>query len=164
MRPPRLRDVDAIFKNYASDREVTEFLPWRPARFQEETAAQVRLFVAMWRRGKRFPWVITEPDSKLIVGMIEIRLVTHAAEVGFVLARSRWGKGYMTEALGAVIDTALGVPQVFRVWAVCDVENNASRRVLEKAGMSREGVLHRYALHPNLSGEPRDVYCYAVTR
>jgi ribosomal-protein-alanine N-acetyltransferase len=47
------------------------------------------------------------------------------------------------------------------VWAVCDVDNLASARVLEKAGMGREGRLRRWVLHPNVSAAPRDCWCYA---
>jgi ribosomal-protein-alanine N-acetyltransferase len=47
---------------------------------------------------------------------------------------------------------------------VCDAENVASSRVLEKAGMTREGLLRRYAMHPNVSDEPRDSLCYALTK
>jgi ribosomal-protein-alanine N-acetyltransferase len=50
------------------------------------------------------------------------------------------------------------------VWAVCDVENVASARVLEKAGLLWEGTLRRYILHPNVSPEPRDAHLYARTR
>jgi [ribosomal protein S5]-alanine N-acetyltransferase len=50
------------------------------------------------------------------------------------------------------------------VWAVCDVENAASARVLEKAGMRREGVLRRWAMHPNMGEEPRDSFCYAKVK
>ncbi len=70
----------------------------------------------------------------------------------------------MTEALRAVIDYAFRDPRVYRVWAVCDAENVASARVLEKAGMSFEGVLRRYGIHPNISPEPRDARCYARVR
>jgi [ribosomal protein S5]-alanine N-acetyltransferase len=35
---------------------------------------------------------------------------------------------------------------------------------LEKIGMRREGTLRRWALHPNLSDEPRDAYCYSVVK
>jgi [ribosomal protein S5]-alanine N-acetyltransferase len=88
----------------------------------------------------------------------------HRVAVGYVLARSAWGKGYVPEALRAVIDVLWTRPEIYRVWAVCDVDNPASARVLEKVGMEREGVLKRYIAHPNVSEEPRDVYCYAFTR
>jgi hypothetical protein len=70
----------------------------------------------------------------------------------------------MTEALRSIVSWALGQPDVFRVWATCDVENMASTRVLERAGMTREGVLRRWIVHPNLSSTPRDAFCYAIVK
>ena len=55
-------------------------------------------------------------------------------------------------------------PLVFRISAVCDVENVGSARVLEKSGFVREGVLRRWMMHPNVSNEPRDCYSYARVR
>jgi RimJ/RimL family protein N-acetyltransferase len=50
------------------------------------------------------------------------------------------------------------------VWAVTDVDNHASARVLEKIGMQREGLLRRWLVHPSLSPEPRDCWCFARVR
>jgi RimJ/RimL family protein N-acetyltransferase len=44
------------------------------------------------------------------------------------------------------------------------VDNHASARVLEKIGMTREGVLRRWIIHPNIGDEPRDSLCYSVVR
>lgn len=96
--------------------------------------------------------------------MIELRMQGHRAEIGYVLARSHWKRGYMTEAAHAVVEWALSQPEIFRVWAVCDVENVASAKMLEKIGMRREGILARWIVHPSVSKEPRDCYCYAVTK
>jgi hypothetical protein len=51
-----------------------------------------------------------------------------------------------------------------RVWAVCDSTHLASVRVLEKAGLEREGILRRFIVHPNISPEPRDCFCYSRVR
>lgn len=59
---------------------------------------------------------------------------------------------------------ALRQPAVFRIGAVCDVDNIGSARVMEKAGLVREGVLRRWLVHPNISDEPRDCFSYARTR
>ena len=83
---------------------------------------------------------------------------------GYHLARPEWGQGYATEAARALVEWALGQRRIFRIWTVCDVGNAASVRVLEKLGMVREGVLKRWSIRPNLSLEPRDSYCYALTR
>lgn len=96
--------------------------------------------------------------------MIELRPTDHGVELGYVLARAYWGNGYMPEAVRAVADWALGEPSVMRVSAYCDVDNAASQRVLEKAGFSPEGVLHRFADVPNESAEPRDAVMYARWR
>ncbi|HEY7716642.1 MAG TPA: GNAT family protein [Candidatus Binatia bacterium] len=70
----------------------------------------------------------------------------------------------MTEAARSVVSHVLQQPANFRVQAFCDVENIASARILEKIGMSREGTLRRYIIHPAISNEPRDCYISAVTR
>ena len=88
----------------------------------------------------------------------------HAADIGYVLSRNLWGGGYMTEAANAVVEWAINLSFVYRVWAVCDCENKASARVLEKVGMQREGILRRYIVHPNVSAEPRDCSVYSKIR
>ena len=57
----------------------------------------------------------------------------------------------MTEALTEVAVWALHQPSVFRIGAVCDVENNGSARVLEKSGFVREELLRRWLVHPAIS-------------
>lgn len=99
-----------------------------------------------------------------LLGMVGVKFDGHKAELGYVLARPYWGRGYMTEAAQAVVDWALTQEDIYRVWAICDVENGASARVMEKIGMHREGLLHRWIIHPNRSDEPRDCFAYAKTK
>ena len=96
--------------------------------------------------------------------MVAIRPHGFKADIGYVLAKPYWGRGLMTEAVRAVVDLAFTDPQIHRVWAVCDIDNTASARVLEKSGMTREGVLRRWTIHPNVSDLPRDVLCYSRVR
>jgi RimJ/RimL family protein N-acetyltransferase len=114
--------------------------------------------------GEAFPYVIALRNLRGAVGMIELRMQGHKAEIGYVLARELWGRGLMTEAVEAMTGWAIAQPAIYRVWALCDVENTGSARVLEKIGMRREGILHRWIMHPNISDEPRDCYCYALTK
>src|SRR5690242_18629313 len=79
-------------------------------------------------------------------------------------AGSQWRQGMMTEVLTEVAGWALRQPWLFRIGAVCDVENIGSAHVLEKSGFVREGLLRRWLLHPNVSDEPRDCYSYARVR
>jgi RimJ/RimL family protein N-acetyltransferase len=157
-------DAEAIFHGYATDPEVTRYLVWQPHKSLADTRAFLRACMDDWRAQSRFPWAITRESDGNSIGMIDLRPAGHMAEVGYVLARGEWGKGYMTEALTAVVEAALALPGIYRVSAVCDVENVASARVMEKAGLLREGVLKRYLLHPGMGGEPRDAFCCARTR
>ena len=107
---------------------------------------------------------MTIKPTDRVVGTIDCRVQPPAATVGYVLARSFWNRGYMTEAVQAVLAWASQLPDVYAVGAFCDIENVASTRVMEKAGMSREGLRQRYAVHPNISLEPRDCYGYVKVR
>lgn len=153
-----------IFREYASDPEVTKYVSWRAHRNSAETREYVRTCLAGWKTGKVFHWLIERKTDKRPMGMITVRVVDHKWELGYVLSRSNWGKGFMTEAVKGVIDWALKQREIFRIWAVCDVDNLASARVMEKAGMQREGTLHRWSVHPNVSEQPRDSYCFSITK
>ena len=164
LRRPRPEDASAIFHSYAQDPEVTRYLTWRPHRSVDDTERFIQECISCWDGGARCPWVIERLEDIALVGMIDARLRGPGVTVGYVIAPAEWGKGYATEALSAVTDRILELPGIFRVWGVCDVENTASARVMHKAGMIREGILRRYIIHPNISLEPRDVYCYAKVR
>lgn len=164
LRKPVAADTPHLYEAYARDPEVTRYLTWRPHRGVadgEEHAAQQ---LAAWESGKYFSWVISVKEGGELAGMISMRPEGWRVELGYVLGRRWWGRGLMTETVRAVIDYTLSEPEVFRVWAVCDVENAASARVLEKAGMRREGILRRWAMHPNMGAEPRDCFCYAKVK
>ena len=164
LRLPVPADAEAIFSSYAQDGEVTRYMIWSPHKNIEETRRFVVGCIAEWEGVARFPYVITIKESGALVGMIEIRLENFRADVGYLLAREHWGKGLMSEALSTIVEWALRQESIYRVWALCDADNAASARVLEKAGMQREGLLRRRMIHPNLSREPRDCYSYAITK
>ncbi|HEY9403985.1 MAG TPA: GNAT family N-acetyltransferase [Pyrinomonadaceae bacterium] len=164
LRKPVAADVPHIYEAYARDPEVTRYLTWRPHRTVADGEEHSAQQLAAWESGKYFSWVISVKEDGELAGMISMRPEGWRVELGYVLGRRWWGRGLMTETVRAVIDYTLSEPEVFRVWAVCDVENAASARVLEKAGMRREGILRRWAMHPNMGAEPRDCFCYAKVK
>jgi len=164
LRLPRRDDAPVIFAAYAQDAEVTRYLTWRPHKSVDESYAIIDLTLKLWREGTAFTYVITLKDIDSPIGKIAIHPDGFKVSLGYVLARSYWGKGYMTEAVRAVTDWLLRQPDIYRVYATCDVDNPASARVMEKAGMKYEGLLRRYMIHPNVSDEPRDCLMYARVR
>jgi RimJ/RimL family protein N-acetyltransferase len=162
LRVPVMEDAASIFDQYGQDPEVTKFLSWQPHQSLDDANEFIKRCLTVWENGSAFPWAMTRKDDQRLLGMIELRLLAHKADLGYVLARAYWNKGYATEATKAVVEWALAQKEIYRVWAVCDVKNLASARVLEKVGMSKEGVLRRWLIHPSSSEAPRDCYCYAI--
>lgn len=163
-RPPRPDDAPVIFDEYAQDPEVTRYLFWRPHTSMMETEEFLKRCVEVWLGETIFPWVLIRKEDNQLLGMLEINVDGCRIELGYVLARRHWGRGYMTESVQAVIKWALGQESVFRVWAVCDIDNEASARVLQKAGMQEEGILRKWSVFPNRSPRPRDVRCFSIVK
>jgi [ribosomal protein S5]-alanine N-acetyltransferase len=163
LRKPRPEDAPLIFAAYAQDPEVTRYLTFRPHLEVREAEEAVERFLESWRTGKSYCWLIFSRDGEKLLGAIAARS-DQGINLGYVLARPFWGQGFMSEALNVWWTGALSIPSVFRVWAVCDLENVASARLLERNGFRQEGVLTNWSLHPTVSEIPRDCYCYARTR
>jgi ribosomal-protein-alanine N-acetyltransferase len=164
LRPIAPEDGGPIFDTYAQDTAVTRFLTWRPHRSREDTDAYIAHCAAASPDVTR-TYVLVGRDGRDIRGAFDLRrLAPHRVAFGYVLARRWWGQGLMTEALTEAVEWALRQDGVFRVESVCDVENTGSMRVMEKAGLTREGVSRRWLVHPNISDEPRDCFCYARVR
>jgi ribosomal-protein-alanine N-acetyltransferase len=164
LRKPRMDDAPAIFASYAQDPEVTRYMTWRPHKNVEETYRILELMLKFWDEENSYSYVISLKHSDSVIGMISMHPDGFKVGLGYVLARPHWGKGNMPEAARVITNWLLGQPDIYRVFAVCDVENLASARVMEKAGMIREGILHRNSIHPNVSDEPRDSYIYAIVK
>ncbi|MEO8376538.1 MAG: GNAT family N-acetyltransferase [Candidatus Sumerlaeota bacterium] len=164
LRPPRLDDAEALYYGYGTDLEVVRYLTWKPSESVEQARDFLRSDIDNRSQRTSFSWAITIKPEDRLVGMIAARPKGDEIDFGYVLARAHWGKGYMTEALKAMIATSFANPLVNRVWAVCDIDNNASAAVMRKAGMRFSRIIVGGALHPNISDHPRDVECYEAIR
>jgi [ribosomal protein S5]-alanine N-acetyltransferase len=163
LRKPQPDDAPLIFSSYATDPEVTRYLLFRPDQKLQDVENFLQKAIAAWGQGTSLTWVIALRTENVLLGMIDVRL-DGEANLGYVLARPYWNRGYMTEAIHAVVEWALGQEQIHRVWAVCEVGNLASARVLEKAGFQREGLLKEWMVFPNLGERPRDCFQYGISR
>lgn len=157
-------DAPEMFTQYTQDQEVTRFLTWRPHKKLDETLSFVDYCIRARDKNQSYCWVIREKSSGQLIGMFDLRPDQHRASFGYVLARSYWNNGYMTETTKHICKWALAQSHVYRIWAVCDEENTASKRVLEKSGMQCEGLLYRWMVHPNIGTTPRNCWCFSLTR
>lgn len=89
-----------------------------------------------------FTYTISLKDNNTFIGLIAIKCGNpkfRTAEVWYKLHVNHWRKGYATEALTKIIDFGFHQLQLHRIEAGCAVDNTGSIRVLEKAGMLKEG-------------------------
>lgn len=164
LRPPTEADAEKIFARYGQDAEVCRYKSWTPHRTIDDTLEFLRRIVSDNAEGRSMGFLIFSRDSGELLGSVGGAIEKHRMQFGYCLARDAWGNGFATEAARAFLAAAFELPSLWRVQAFCDLENLASARVLEKAGLEREGILRRYMVMPNLGDEPRDLYCYAKAR
>jgi ribosomal-protein-alanine N-acetyltransferase len=155
-------DASDIF-DYASDPEVTKYLLWNTHQTVSDSLAFVSAALARYDTGAPAPWGIVLKNEGKIIGTcdyISVRETHSRAEIGYALSRKYWGRGIMTEAVRKVIDYGFRVKNFNRIQAVCDVPNIGSARVLEKAGMTFEGILREYMIHNGA----RSVKMYSILK
>ena len=164
-RKPTLADAEAIFNTYAQDPEVTRYLVFKPYETLEDLQSWLSDTINEWDKKPGIMYLLHKrEDPGVLIGSFSITIDEFKAEVGYLLAKPYWGHGIIAEVLSYWVDWALAQPKIFRIGAVCDVDNPASRCVMEKAGMEFEGTLRRWSMHPNVGVEPRDVHTYAKVR
>lgn len=155
-------DAPAV-QRYAGDAEVLRYLSWGPNDLTatREFLARVAEHAASSPRQTYELAIVRREDDELIggLGLRQQSTLLRDASVGYVLRRDAWGHGFATEAVRAIVDHGFGTLGLHRIWATCDVDNVASARVLEKAGMQREARLRGYM--PRRNGW-RDSYLYAL--
>ena len=154
---PRVEDAAAAFVAYANDPAVTRYLSWKAYDRVEPLADFFRARQEDWEKtGLHFTWLLRLRDTQEVVGLIGCLPEGGKVTLGYVLGKRFWGRGLATEVLRHLVEWLSAQPEIFRVWAYCDVENPASARVMEKAGMTREGILRRWHVCPTIGPEFRD--------
>jgi RimJ/RimL family protein N-acetyltransferase len=116
-----------------------------------------------FREGSGLRLAVTVKPGGRVVGTMGLDVSRrHArAELTYMVARECWGRGYATEAARAVVRYGFEVLGLQRIQATHFPDNPASGRVMEKLGMSREGVLRQYVRR---RGVPADLVLYSLLR
>ncbi len=165
LRRPRVSDERAVFERYASDPDVTRYMSFPTHRSLGDAHAFIEFCDTLWARWpKAGPMLVFARDGvTLLGGAGVINDSETVAQIGYILARDAWGRGYATEALLASVEGARAAG-VRRLEAGVHVEHQASMRVLEKGGFVREGVRPgRPNAFPNLPpAMTRDAALYAL--
>jgi RimJ/RimL family protein N-acetyltransferase len=142
------QDLDPLSRLY-SDPEVTRYIGGLKTREQAAEMLHDRILAYYDQHPGLGVWATEERAGGAFIG---IHLLNHIhgepdIQVGYVLSREHWGRGYATEMCVALLRygfAELGLP---RIVAITDRPNVASQRVLIKAGLHRNG--ERTLPHPH---------------
>lgn len=139
-------DAAAMYKNWASDEEVTRFLTWPTHPNQEVSGRVIEDWVNQYSDDSYYHWAIILKDNGEEpigdIAVVNLKENVSMAHVGYCIGRNWWHQGITSEALKAVMEFLFDVVDVNRIEARHDPRNPNSGKVMEKCGMKYEGTLH----------------------
>lgn len=172
-------DAPAMFRNWASDPEVTRYLRWDPHPDENLTRQLLAAWTELYPNKDYYQWGMVEKATGELFGSFSIfdnalnervcpenwrrsglDFSQSQWEVGYCIGRAWWGKGFMTEALKAAVDYWFTHTDASWLASCHDVRNPASGRVMEHAGFvyDHDDIAH------NFDGTAVNVRVYALTR
>ena len=150
----------SAYDAYRSDPVVTRYTSIDVA--LEPAADVIPLLAEAFVEKRQIRWAISPKDTGIMIGdcgFFEINPQHARAEVGYVIARERWGRGIGTMALRAMVGWGFDALNLHRIEAIIHPDNVGSRRVAEKAGFQREGTMRERTL---MRGAYQDMVLYAL--
>lgn len=144
LRRFEIEDAENMFYNWANDPEVTKYLTWPAHESVDTTETILKEWISKYDEKDFYQWAIELNDLEQPIGTISAIKIderVESVEIGYCIGKRFWNKGYMTEALTAIIRFFINEVGAGRVWARHDTENPNSGKVMAAAGMDYEGTL-----------------------
>ncbi|WP_409274523.1 GNAT family N-acetyltransferase [Neobacillus sp. SCS-31] len=156
-------DAAAIFACFSNE-DVVRFYGQERLETVEQAEGFVEFFAKNYHEKRGIRWGIELKGANGLIGTIGFNAWSpkhKRAEIGYELHPSHWRKGYVTEALEKVISYGFEELGLNRIGAVVFLENEASSKLLQKAGFQKEGILRDYMVQ---NGTTYDTYLYSLLK
>jgi ribosomal-protein-alanine N-acetyltransferase len=163
LREVRLDDAEALLDIYGHPQGVRYL--GRPPQTLEQVQTRLQRMREDIERGEAAFWVMTEPDADralAYLGFFRWDAPHQTAELGYVLAPGRWGKGLLREVLPVLVRHGFEVLGLHRMEARIDPGNVASLKLIERLGFKPEGALRERTL--NDDGSREDLLLFGLLR
>ena len=144
LRRFEIEDAENVFYNWFSDEQTVKYLTWPVYKSVDEAEDMIKSWIAQYDNTEYYNWAIELNDLEQPIGNISVVSIdekTESIELGYCLGSQFFNKGYMTEAVTAIIRFFINEVGAGRVWARHDTENPNSGKVMAAAGMDYEGTL-----------------------
>ena len=151
---------------WASNVNVTRFVNWDRHRNRDDTSEFIKIVKELSEKNSLVFMAVVLKASNQVIGSVGVfqrsDLSRYTLEIGYTLGQEWWGKGYALESCLAITDYSfLTMVDLQRLEANCIVENSQSRKIMEKMGMQREGILRNFM---EKDGRIYNSYLYSVLR
>lgn len=144
LRETTITDAPAVFQIFADD-EVTKYHDVKTATSVEQAQFLIHRRAERFQNQEGIRWGIARKVDNAIIGSCGYSIRNRfQAEIGYELAKKYWRKGFMTEALSAIIQWGFEQLDLNRIEALVMLENTASIQLLKKLQFVEEGVLREY--------------------
>jgi len=160
LRQWKMDDAEDVF-DFGRDSEVSKYVLWDTHKTIGDTMDFLSRTI---KNSDVVGFAIEEKKSKKVIGGCGIHNwdeLQSQVELGFVLARSCWNRGLMTEILQKIVEFCFTELEINRIYGKCAVENIGSARVMEKCGMQLEGIMREEMVS---NGKFYDVKWYAILK
>ena len=158
----RYEDAEEIFYAYASKPEATRYVSWPTHESIEDTRSFLAYAGAAWEQGSDYSFSLRLKSTNRLIGSIGLIHEEGKIQFGYILSPQQWGMGYATEACRTVLAAVRTLPGIYRISTFVDVENMASVRVLQKAGLVQEARLEKWFRFVNQGGQPKDCLLFKI--
>lgn len=158
LRPVTLEDVQDMYE-YKSDEQTTRYI-FDPHDDLARTSHSIANYYMKEPIGK---YAIVLKEVNKLIGTFEFRVKEHnkSGEIGYTLNSKYWGNGYMTEAGKLILELAFKKLNLERVFAEHATNNPASGKVMQRLGMSCDGILRKNHM---FKGELLDSAYYSILK
>ena len=142
LRQVRRDDAPVLFETCFGDPNVTKFLTYETHKSIDDACAIIDEWISGYEKPNFYLWAIALKESDKPIGTTncEVNDRSSVGNLGYQLAEAQWGKGYMTEALSAMIKYMFTQVGVNRLEAYHSIANPASGAVMRRCGMQYEGM------------------------
>lgn len=144
LRPFRLTDAEDMYRNWASDVQVTKFLGWPIHESPEASKTVIQGWIDRYEDPRSYDWCIEYKENHQAIGSIGVVFWSEkidSVEIGYCISKEYWFKGIMAEALRELVRFFFEGVGCNRIEARHDPKNPNSGKVMKKAGLRYEGTL-----------------------
>lgn len=166
LRKGSIKDSEDIYNNYGKDPLVSKYVVWNMHKSVADAVALMEKWEESYNKLTSYKWLVIEKESNEVIGSItavKVDEVNKTVALGYCFGSKWWNKGYATETLKRVIKFFFEDVCVETIYANHLVDNKASGKVMQKAGMTFEGTL-RNRMIDKITNKPMGLDTYSIIK